>query len=618
MKALILNSGMGSRMGSLTKKKPKCMTEVSNGETILKRQLHQLLKAGIKEVVITTGMHKDELMKYCSSLNLSLNYTFIHNPEYKNTNYIYSIYLAKDILRNTDILLMHGDLVFDFEVLSRIIRQTESSVVVSSVRPLPDKDFKAVINDGYVKKIGVEYFENAVSAQALYYLYARDWDIWLKQIEVYCRCGKRNVYAENALNEVTDFCRIRPFDVGDALCDEIDTPEDLRKIQEYEEKGTSFIFFLEGNIIGNMEANVQYFKETELFLSAIKKEKHKLFVVCRQSFLQSALRGKIEREDLDLVYFHDFSPNPTYASVETGVNEYRKSGCGAIMAIGGGSAIDVAKAVKAFASMKENKNYLEQEILENGIPLYAVPTTAGSGSEATEFAVIYYRGEKQSLTHSSLLPQKVLLEPSVLKGLPLSQRKATMMDALCHAIEAFWSVQSTQESREYSRDALTAVMKYGEGYLRNTDTGNKGMMYAANMAGRAINIAKTTAAHAMSYQLTSRYHLPHGNAVAICLPHLWLYMLEHLERCDDARGAAYLTGIFTDIAGALGCQTPREAIRLLWDWIREMELEIPVVSESEIKDLAACVNPDRLKNNPVKLEQQDIRLIYRHLFTGDI
>lgn len=232
MKALILNSGMGSRMGSLTNDKPKCMTEISDGETILKRQLCQLVKAGIKDVVITTGMHKGELMKYCNSLNLSLNYTFIHNPEYKSTNYIYSIYLAKDILRNTDILLMHGDLVFDFDVLSRIIRQTESSVVVSSVKPLPEKDFKAVINEGYVKKIGVEFFENAVSAQALYHLYARDWDIWLKQIELYCRCGKRNVYAENALNEVTDFCCIRPFDARNMLCGEIDTPEDLEKIQK--------------------------------------------------------------------------------------------------------------------------------------------------------------------------------------------------------------------------------------------------------------------------------------------------------------------------------------------------------------------------------------------------
>ncbi len=232
MKALILNSGMGSRMGSLTEDAPKCMTEISAGETILKRQLLLLTESGIRDVVITTGRHKDKLTEYCRSLDLPVDYTFVHNPEYKDTNYIYSIYLAKDMLRNTDILLMHGDLVFDFNVLSGIIRQAQSSVVVSSVRPLPEKDFKAVIKDGYVQKIGVEFFENAVAAQALYHLYARDWEIWLERIEAYCQDGKRSVYAENALNEVTAVCRIRPFDVKDALCDEIDTPEDLRKIQE--------------------------------------------------------------------------------------------------------------------------------------------------------------------------------------------------------------------------------------------------------------------------------------------------------------------------------------------------------------------------------------------------
>lgn len=363
----------------------------------------------------------------------------------------------------------------------------------------------------------------------------------------------------------------------------------------------------------DMETKVQYFKEAELFLSSIKKEKHKLFIVCGQSFMRSELRGKLEGADLELVYFHDFSPNPTYESAEAAVNEYRKSGCGAVLAIGGGSAIDVAKAVKAFAGMSKDKNYLEQEITENGIPLYAVPTTAGSGSEATKFAVIYYCGKKQSITHPSLLPQKVLLEPSVLKGLPLRQRKATMLDALCHGIESFWSVNSTQESREYSKDALRGILKYKEGYLRNTDMGNEGMMYAADLAGRAINITQTTAAHAMSYQLTSRYHLLHGNAVAICLPYLWQYMLEHMELCIDLRGADYLGGIFSDIAEVLGCQTPWEAAGLLKNWIRELDLEIPAVPESEIESLAACVNPDRLKNNPVRLERPDISFIYQQL-----
>ena len=111
MKALILNSGLGSRMGALTKDHPKCMTEISATDTILSRQLKLLNKANITDIVITTGYYDQVLIDYCESLNLGLNVTFVNNPVYDKTNYIYSIYCARDLL-DDDIILMHGDLVF--------------------------------------------------------------------------------------------------------------------------------------------------------------------------------------------------------------------------------------------------------------------------------------------------------------------------------------------------------------------------------------------------------------------------------------------------------------------------------------------------------------------------
>ena len=112
MKALILNSGMGSRMGVLTSEHPKCMTEVSATETILSRQLKQIEDAGIKDVVMTTGLFDSVLTNYCRSQGLNLRFTFVKNPVYKDTNYIYSIYCAREYL-DDDIILMHGDLVFE-------------------------------------------------------------------------------------------------------------------------------------------------------------------------------------------------------------------------------------------------------------------------------------------------------------------------------------------------------------------------------------------------------------------------------------------------------------------------------------------------------------------------
>ena len=125
MKALILNSGLGSRMGVLTSEHPKCMTEISAHETILSRQLRQIADAGIAGVVITTGYYDEVLVSYCRSLNLPLRFTFVKNPEYDRTNYIYSIYCAREYLED-DIILMHGDLVFENEVFDKVLASGSS------------------------------------------------------------------------------------------------------------------------------------------------------------------------------------------------------------------------------------------------------------------------------------------------------------------------------------------------------------------------------------------------------------------------------------------------------------------------------------------------------------
>lgn len=226
MKALILNSGTGSRMGVLTSGQPKCMTEISNKETILSRQLQMLADAGIKEVVITTGPFDGILVNYCQSLGLPLNIVFVKNDAYKETNYIYSIYCAREYL-DDDIILMHGDIVFERIVFDNIISSKNSCMAVSFKNELPEKDFKAVIQDGRITKIGVDLFHEAVSAQPLYILKRSEWKIWLNKIIYFCEQGDIRCYAENAFNAVSDMCILYPFDFGDMLCSEIDNKEDL-------------------------------------------------------------------------------------------------------------------------------------------------------------------------------------------------------------------------------------------------------------------------------------------------------------------------------------------------------------------------------------------------------
>ena len=231
MKALILNSGLGSRMGALTKEHPKCMTEIAPGETILSRQLRLLAEAGIREAVITTGYYDRVLADYARGLRLPLNLTFVKNERYRETNYIYSIYCARELLRD-DLILMHGDLVFSRDVLRRVVESESSCMTVSSTLPLPEKDFKAVVRDGRVMKVGIEFFEEAMAAQALYHLRRVDWACWLEKISDFCENGNTGVYAENALNALEGAARIAALDVGDSLCAEIDNQEDLRLVTD--------------------------------------------------------------------------------------------------------------------------------------------------------------------------------------------------------------------------------------------------------------------------------------------------------------------------------------------------------------------------------------------------
>ncbi len=226
MKALILNSGLGSRMGVLTSEHPKCMTEISPKETILSRQLNQIADAGIEEVIITTGAFDNVLVEYCLSLDLPLNINFVKNPVYSETNYIYSIYCARHYL-DDDIILMHGDLVFENEVFDMVVGSEVSCMTVSSTLPLPEKDFKAVVKNDNVIKVGIEFFNEAMAAQPLYHLKKDDWQLWLGKIIEFCEAGNRTVYAENALNELDGAANIRALDVKNLLCSEIDNPQDL-------------------------------------------------------------------------------------------------------------------------------------------------------------------------------------------------------------------------------------------------------------------------------------------------------------------------------------------------------------------------------------------------------
>ena len=233
MIALLLNSGLGSRMGDETREHPKCMTEIAPGETIISWQVKYLERVGVTEAIVTTGHLADMLEGYLLSLDTPVRFRFVHNPRYRETNYIYSVHLARELLAGQDVISLHGDLVMHPEVMHRLAASAESCVTVDSTLPLPEKDFKGRMAEGFICEVGVNVFgPDCIELQPAYLLKAAQTDRWLKEIAAFIEAGNDRVYAENAFNAAWREIPVRPLDVQGLLCAEIDNQADKEHVSQ--------------------------------------------------------------------------------------------------------------------------------------------------------------------------------------------------------------------------------------------------------------------------------------------------------------------------------------------------------------------------------------------------
>ena len=227
MKALILASGIAKRLRPLTNHMPKCLVKV-NDKSILDIQLIEFCRAGIKNVVITTGPFEDKVIQSIEPHLKNLDISLVKNDLYDKTNYIYSIYKARHKL-DDDIVLIHGDLVFSHEVLPRLLnsKQRNSAIVAENHRP--PKDFKALIKNNRIMHISTALMTEESHFLAPLYSFSKgDFKLWLKKIETYIHQKKVQCYAEDALNELLiDEIELKPVYIGKETCMEIDEWEDL-------------------------------------------------------------------------------------------------------------------------------------------------------------------------------------------------------------------------------------------------------------------------------------------------------------------------------------------------------------------------------------------------------
>lgn len=623
MKALIFNSGLGSRMGGLTRNNPKSMVRLGYGETLFERQLRILFSCGIDTFVVTTGPFSEQLHEVAQPyIQRGCRFHFVHNGEYRDTNYIYSLYLARDLLRDDDILMLHGDLAFDRSYVRKLLGAAQGSwAAVDEDAPLPSKDFKARVSDGRITEVSIGIFDDdCVAFQPLYRLDRKDMGIWLKAVDRFVQAGKTGVYAEEAANEVFGSMGVRAFSYAGHFVEEVDTPEDLRRVskgidaldaaqQPVYQAGRSDLDLLRGASLSDDDG-----AENWSSLCARLKIGHPL-VVCAGFVGDTEIEARLGAACDGWERFSDFDPNPAYDQALAALSLYRERGCDSLVAIGGGSAIDVAKCVKMFSSQSleaDASSYLEVPTEFSNVALVAVPTTAGTGSESTRFAVIYFEGKKFSISHACLHPDAAVLDAGLLSSLPLYQKKCALLDALCQAIESYWSARSCDASRAYSAAAIPQIMRYASAYFEGDVDAAEKVLAAANLAGKAIDLTTTTAAHAMSYKITSMRGTPHGHAVALCLPGCWSKLLENASSRSDA-------GLFqslSDLSGFMGCTAgdPREGLARFRRFFGQCDMgSFKEFSSAELDDLVSSVNAQRLANFPVSLSSAEIRRIYESI-----
>jgi alcohol dehydrogenase class IV len=328
----------------------------------------------------------------------------------------------------------------------------------------------------------------------------------------------------------------------------------------------------------------------------------------RQSAFQAALKAVAAE------FFESFTPNPRSEDAANAARMAAAHQADCIVAFGGGSCLDVAKIAALAGSRPDLAETLARgERLDDAdpLPLIAIPTTSGTGSEATHFAAIYVEGRKVSVAHPQLRPQAIVLDVALHQAMPGNLAAVTGLDALAQAMESLWAVSSNERSIQYAQAAGKLIAKHLEpSVLQGTVEHRLGMMIGSHLAGQAINISRTTAAHALSYQFTQLFGLSHGHAVALTLGHVATANAGVCEAtCCDHRGPDHVRSHVEDAAALLSVK-PEGLPGYLRDLLGRLGLASTLreagVGSAALSELASQVDPVRLGNNPRRLTNADL------------
>lgn len=339
-----------------------------------------------------------------------------------------------------------------------------------------------------------------------------------------------------------------------------------------------------------------------------------LVVESREALGAAGCRGRLDAalDGLACTRFDGFTPNPRSEEAAAAARAASAFGADGVIAVGGGSCIDVAKVAALAARHPARLDEVSrgEGVLDaSPLPLVVAPSTSGSGSEATHFAAIYASGQKVSIAHPGLRPSGVVLDLALHVAMPARLAAVTGLDALCQAMESLWAVGATDASLG---DALIGGSLVARSLSESVRTGGASararVMLGAHVVGHAINISKTTASHALSYAMTERFGLAHGHAVALTVGELGAFNAGAGERgALGAESAAALLGVAPS-------ELPGRMRTLLADLGLPATLSEAGVPRAALEGLARSIDPVRVSNNPREISHADALALLERAF----
>ncbi len=346
-----------------------------------------------------------------------------------------------------------------------------------------------------------------------------------------------------------------------------------------------------------------------------EKNFKKIFILCgKKSFVSSGAENLFK--DLvinkEIKFFYKKFELPILEELIEIIKSIRNFEPNLILAIGGGAIIDYAK----IANCVEARDDLKKFIINYSYPfkkkythLGVIPTTAGSGAEVTSNAVIYVDGIKHSFENNLLIPDNFFLIPEFLISAPHKIKASAGFDAIAQALESLVSKKSDNKSVDFASKSLKISIKSYLSFLKEPNFKNASKMsIAANLAGQAINISKTTAPHAVSYPFSSLFNIGHGHAVGLFFENFFKFNFNNLNKSDttfDLNKRFQLIFDLLDVKNINDFSTKISVIKKqakLEDNLIKLKIDINKNSEKIIKG----INLLRLGNNPVKIDKNDI------------